>query len=79
MYVFMNEHPTFTAFNDSQALFWHKQDLVYGDWTGGPHGDGSYTKEGVVDCGQSTIIFIILDSPSAISEGVQEVGSWYPV
>ncbi|GAA50248.1 Cleft lip and palate transmembrane protein 1 like protein [Clonorchis sinensis] len=52
MYVFMNEHPTFTAFNDSQALFWHKQDLVYGDWTGGPHGDGSYTKDGEVDCSQ---------------------------
>ncbi|KAF6773269.1 hypothetical protein AHF37_07330 [Paragonimus kellicotti] len=52
MYAFLSEGPTFDAFNDSRALFWHQPDLIYGDWTGGPHGDGSYTKTDVIACRQ---------------------------
>ncbi|KAF8564936.1 hypothetical protein P879_05567 [Paragonimus westermani] len=52
MYAYLSEEPTFAAFNDSRALFWHQPDLIYGDWTGGPHGDGSYTKIDVITCRQ---------------------------
>lgn len=34
----------FNAFNDEAALFWKETDLVYGDWTSGPNGDGSRLK-----------------------------------
>ncbi|CAL8072727.1 unnamed protein product [Calicophoron daubneyi] len=50
MYVYFSEQAKFDAFNDSNSLFWHKPDLIYGDWSGGPNRDGSYTKDGVIEC-----------------------------
>ncbi|CAH8592965.1 unnamed protein product [Dicrocoelium dendriticum] len=52
MYAFLSEEPTFHSFNDSASLFWHHPDIVYGDWTSGPNGDGSFTKEGTINCEQ---------------------------
>ncbi|VDM37406.1 unnamed protein product [Toxocara canis] len=34
----------FTSFNERKALFWKETDLVYGDWTSGPNGDGTRFK-----------------------------------
>lgn len=42
MYVFLSEDEIFTNFDDPDALIWSKKGLVYGDWTGGPNGDGTY-------------------------------------
>lgn len=42
MYVYVSEQEHFTDFKNPDALFWTKRALVYGDWTSGPDGDGSY-------------------------------------
>lgn len=42
MYVFLSEDEVFTNFDDPNALVWSKKGLIYGDWTGGPNGDGTY-------------------------------------
>lgn len=42
MYVFLSEDEMFTNFDDPDALIWTKKGLVYGDWTGGPDGDGTH-------------------------------------
>ncbi|XP_045624717.1 putative lipid scramblase CLPTM1 [Procambarus clarkii] len=43
LHVYMCESEHFTTFSDLKALIWLKEDIVYGDWTGGPYGDGTYT------------------------------------
>ncbi|CAB3368487.1 Hypothetical predicted protein [Cloeon dipterum] len=43
MYVFLSENEQFNDFNDPKSLVWHKENLVYGDWYGGPDLDGSYS------------------------------------
>jgi len=43
LYVFLSESEHFTDFNDPKTLVWSKEDLVYGDWYGGPEKDGSYS------------------------------------
>ncbi|XP_046372749.1 cleft lip and palate transmembrane protein 1 homolog [Haliotis rufescens] len=42
MYVYVSEQEHFTDFKNPDALFWTKRALVYGDWTSGLDGDGSY-------------------------------------
>ncbi|KAL0267380.1 UNVERIFIED_CONTAM: hypothetical protein PYX00_009669 [Menopon gallinae] len=42
VYMYLSEAREFKSFNDMEALFWKKQGIMYGDWTGGPNGDGSY-------------------------------------
>ncbi|VDD85786.1 unnamed protein product [Enterobius vermicularis] len=45
IYVYFSDSmDRFNAFNDEAALFWKETDLVYGDWTSGPNGDGSRLK-----------------------------------
>ncbi len=46
MYVYISEQEIFTDYKSKEALFWLEEELVYGDWTSGPAGDGSYTKTG---------------------------------
>lgn len=41
MYVYISESDAFKSFDDPNALVWHEQDLVYGDWYGGPNSDGT--------------------------------------
>ncbi|XP_050720980.1 putative lipid scramblase CLPTM1 [Eriocheir sinensis] len=43
LYVFKSESDTFSEFEDPSALVWMKEDLLYGDWTGGPSGDGTFS------------------------------------
>ncbi|TPP58064.1 Cleft lip and palate associated transmembrane protein 1 [Fasciola gigantica] len=50
LFAYLSEQSYFDAFNDSERLFWHQPGLVYGDWNSGPHGDGSFTKQSVIDC-----------------------------
>lgn len=45
LYVFLSEDELFTDFDNPKALIWEKHDLVYGDWTSGTFGDGSYVIE----------------------------------
>ena len=42
LYVYLSEDPEFVNFNNSESLIWLKEDLIYGDWTSGPNGDGTY-------------------------------------
>lgn len=42
LYVYISENEIFADFNNTEALFWFQQDLVYGDWTTGDSGDGCY-------------------------------------
>lgn len=34
----------FRDFEDPNALFWHEEGLIYGDWSSGPNGDGTREK-----------------------------------
>lgn len=42
MYIYISENEKFPDFSDTKSLVWLEEDLVYGDWTSGLHGDGSY-------------------------------------
>ena len=42
--MYISEQELFTDFNNKDALFWLEEDLVYGDWTSGMFGDGTYEK-----------------------------------
>lgn len=44
MYVYLSEEEILTSFEDSKKI-WQKVGLIYGDWTGGPNGDGTYELE----------------------------------
>uniref|UniRef100_A0A1B6C3W8 Cleft lip and palate transmembrane protein 1 n=1 Tax=Clastoptera arizonana TaxID=38151 RepID=A0A1B6C3W8_9HEMI len=44
MYVFLTEDEILTSF-DNNKIIWQKNELIYGDWTGGPNGDGTYEME----------------------------------
>lgn len=59
LYVFISESKTFTDFDKHEALIWRKNNLIYGDWYGGPNGDGTY----------------VLKSQIETSEAVQNNGS----
>lgn len=43
MYVFRSESENFRDFKDPEALVWVKEDIIYGDWTAGPEGEGTFT------------------------------------
>ena len=49
MYVFLSENAHFTDFSKKSALFWFEEELQYGDWLGGPFGDGSFSKSGQIE------------------------------
>ena len=34
----------FNEFDNPDAIFWRETNLIYGDWTSGPEGDGSRAK-----------------------------------
>ena len=48
MYVYISESEKFNDFDNTNALFWLEEELVYGDWIGGENGDGSFVKSGVI-------------------------------
>lgn len=53
MYAYLSEQSTLDGLNLSEAtLFWHIPEFTYGDWTGGVDGDGSFKKDGVINCHQ---------------------------
>jgi len=44
-HMYLSESNTrFEDFDNSDSLFWSETNLVYGDWTSGPSGDGSIVK-----------------------------------
>lgn len=43
MYVYVSDDFHFQDFNNSEALVWQRDDLVYNDWSSGPTRDGIYT------------------------------------
>ena len=45
MYVYVSEQEKFNDFANGDALIWLEEELVYGDWTSGVNGDGSYEKK----------------------------------
>ena len=49
MYVFISEKQHFSEFSSKSALFWFEEELQYGDWVGGPSGDGSFSKSGQIE------------------------------
>jgi len=49
MYVFISEKDSFNEFSKKSALFWLEEELQYGDWLGGPSGDGSFSKSGQIE------------------------------
>ncbi|KAK7493479.1 hypothetical protein BaRGS_00015379 [Batillaria attramentaria] len=48
MYVYVSEQEDFDDFANEDALFWVEKGLVYGDWTSGETGDGTYVKHGQI-------------------------------
>jgi len=49
MYIYISEQEKFNNFSDKSALFWFEEELQYGDWSGGPNGDGMYEKSGQIE------------------------------
>lgn len=47
--MFLSENAHFTDFSKKSALFWFEEELQYGDWLGGPSGDGSFSKSGQIE------------------------------
>lgn len=45
MYVYLSEDEVFSPKSNRNTLIWQKDGLIYGDWTGGPNGDGTYDFE----------------------------------
>ena len=43
MYVYISEQQNFTTF-DEKSLFWLEDELIYGDWEGGPTNDGTFQR-----------------------------------
>lgn len=39
--VYLSEAETFKNFSDPSALVWAENNLIYGDWSGGPYNDGT--------------------------------------
>ena len=56
MYVYISEKSTFNDFDDESALFWLEEQVVYGDWTGGVQGDGSYVKTGQITVSEVSLL-----------------------
>ena len=48
LYVYVCDDELIPDFDDYKQLVWVQKNLVYGDWTSGPNGDGIYTKEATV-------------------------------
>ena len=46
--MYISEQEKFNDFDNPDALFWVEEELVYGDWTSGMNGDGSYEKKSVL-------------------------------
>ena len=49
MYVFISEKDHFHEFSNKSVLFWLEEELQYGDWLGGPSGDGSFSMSGQIE------------------------------
>lgn len=43
MLVYISESEKFIEFDDLKRLIWHQEELVYGDWYGGPNKDGTFS------------------------------------
>jgi len=48
MYVYVTETEKITDYSEG-ALFWLEEELEYGDWYGGPNGDGVLEKSGQIE------------------------------
>jgi len=47
--VFISEKDHFHEFSNKSVLFWLEEELQYGDWLGGPSGDGSFSMSGQIE------------------------------
>ncbi|CAG0919145.1 unnamed protein product, partial [Notodromas monacha] len=45
LYVYLSEDEKFSNFSDSTKLVWLQEELVYGDWSAGQDGDGTFVKQ----------------------------------
>ncbi|KAL5008258.1 hypothetical protein ScPMuIL_013839 [Solemya velum] len=52
-YAYISEDEEFSDFANKDALFWRHNGLVYGDWTAGVNGDGSFTKSGFIEASEA--------------------------
>lgn len=43
LYLYISEREDFNEFNNTELLKWYQPDLIYGDWYGGPEGNGIYS------------------------------------
>ena len=59
MYVYISEQENFTTF-DQNSLLWLEDDLVYGDWTGGPNDDSSYEMNAQIPVSDVRILCLVL-------------------
>ncbi|XP_033734094.1 cleft lip and palate transmembrane protein 1 homolog [Pecten maximus] len=48
LFVYISLQEEFTDFNNPQSLFWQQKGLMYGDWTSGVDGDGSFVQSGQI-------------------------------
>jgi len=60
--VFISEKEHFSDFSNSSSLFWLEEDIQYGDWLGGPSGDGSYSKSGQIEISEVWLMHCLTDA-----------------
>ena len=53
LYVYLKESEQFSGYDSD--LFWLEEDLVYGDWTSGLNGDGSFEKRSTLQISDNVI------------------------
>lgn len=55
LYVYLSEQEKFSDFDNPAALFWLEEELIYGDWTSGMNGDGSYEKKATLPISEVSV------------------------
>lgn len=58
MYIYVTETEKLADYG-TETLFWLEEELEYGDWTGGPTGDGVFEKSGQIDISEVNVQFFL--------------------
>lgn len=55
LYVYISDQHDYVDFENPQSLIWYKDGLIYGDWSSGADGDGTYTQSTKIQATQNLL------------------------
>ena len=76
MYVYVSEQEKFNDFANGDALIWLEEELVYGDWTSGVNGDGSYEKKTNLAISEVCYHNFLLSGDISLFSGATDIPFW---